>query len=396
MTTITHNSRFIFTYGFALFAMFFGSGNLVFPLQIGQSSSMYWFLGFLGLILTGILLPFLGLFVIKLHRGNYHSFFKEAGPLAGIVLPLFTLSLLGSFGVVPRCITVAFGGVSEIFPGLPLFLFSLIFCALTFFLCLKDTFMVKIIGTWMSPILLLTLSVLIMIGIYEAPAIIPSALPHGCEAFSNGFLTGYQTMDLFAAFFFSALIFAQIQKAMDTDDHKAVIRFAIKPSMIGAGLLALIYLGFVFLGAHYTDLIQGVTPESMLPTIAHHAMGHYASIFLGIAILFSCLTTAVALNNIYARYLTSLFVGEKAGENKGSKEQKCFIFTLLATTSTSFTLSLLDFKGIAAFLAPALEMSYPGIIALTILSIALKGHEKLKMYSFYGITAAMILYWVLG
>lgn len=64
-----------FIYGFAIFSMFFGSGNLVFPLQIGQYSAQYWLLGFLGLFITGILLPFLGLFVIKLHRGSYNAFF---------------------------------------------------------------------------------------------------------------------------------------------------------------------------------------------------------------------------------------------------------------------------------------------------------------------------------
>ncbi|MDP3935448.1 MAG: branched-chain amino acid transport system II carrier protein, partial [Alphaproteobacteria bacterium] len=99
--------KLICVYGFAIFAMFFGSGNLVFPLQLGQHVGKNWFLGFLGLLSTGIVLPFLGLFVIKLHKGNYRSFFAEGGKMASIILPFFTLSLLGSFGVVPRCITVA-------------------------------------------------------------------------------------------------------------------------------------------------------------------------------------------------------------------------------------------------------------------------------------------------
>lgn len=377
-------------YGFAIFAMFFGSGNLVFPLQIGQIAGSHWIVGFIGLLLTGILLPFLGLFVIKLHRGNAQAFFNEAGPLAGFILPLFTLSLLGAFGIIPRCITVAFGGVNELFPHLSLFGFSLLFCLVTFILCLKDTFMVKIIGTWMSPILLVALAILITIGIIQAPKIAPSAIST-TEAFSHGFLTGYQTMDLFAAFFFSALIFSQIQNAMGSTqnnsiDHKAIIRFAIKPSMIGASLLAIIYLGFVFLGSHYAELISTVTPESILPIIAHHTMGHTATAIIGIAILFSCLTTAVALNNIYARYLCTLF----------KTSNKRFPLVLLCTTSISFIVSLLDFKGIAAFLTPVLEMSYPGIIVLTLLSIVLKNHQNLKKYSFYGITLLMIFYWILS
>jgi LIVCS family branched-chain amino acid:cation transporter len=366
--------------------MFFGSGNLVFPLQIGQMVGSQWILGFLGLLLTGILLPFLGLFVIKLHRGSYNAFFKEAGPIATFLLPLFTLSLLGSFGIVPRCITVAYGGMSDFMPQVSLLEFSIIFSVFTFFLCLKDTFMVKMIGTWMSPILLVSLIILIYMGIIKAPPV-PSSVANAQEAFTSGFLIGYQTMDLFAAFFFSALVFAQIQNAMgDTADHKSVLRFAIKPSIIGASLLALIYLGFVYLGAHYADLIKNIAPESMLSTIADHTMGEKATLVIGAAILFSCLTTAVALNNIYAQYLRSLF----------KIKERHFPLILMGTTGISFMISLLDFKGIAAFLAPALEVSYPGIIALTVLSIALKGHQNLKKYTFYSITVVMVIHWALS
>lgn len=383
-----HPYKSIFMYGFAIFAMFFGSGNLVFPLQIGQTAGSHWISGFFGLLLTGILLPFLGLFVIKLHKGDYNAFFREAGPLAEIILPLFTLSLLGSFGVVPRCITVAYGGMREVLPQLSLFGFSSFFCILTFCLCLKDKFMVKVIGTWMSPIILVTLVIMILIGVMQAAPISPSIID-AQEAFSRGFLRGYQTMDLFAAFFFSALIFAQIQNAMgEKADHKSIIRFAIKPSIIGASLLGAIYLGFVFLGSHYADLIKNVAPESMLPTIAYHTMGESATFLLSAAILFSCLTTAVALNNIYARYLCSLVKMED------KRFPWIFQVVLMGATLASFIVSLLDFQGIAAFLEPALKISYPGIIALTLLSIVMKDNQSLKKYTFYGLIVLMVYWWL--
>ena len=117
----------------------------------------------------------------------------------------------------------------------------------------------------------------------------------------------------------------------------------------------------------------------MLPTIAKHIMGESASLFIGIAMLFSCFTTAVALNNIYARYLHKLF---RLPENS-------FPMILFGTTSIAFLISLLDFKGIAAFLAPALEISYPGIIALTLLGIMTSQWLRLKKYVFYGISTLM-------
>lgn len=373
----------IFIYGFAIFSMFFGSGNLVFPLQIGQESGAHWILGCLGLLITGIALPFLGLFVIKLHRGSYNTFFAEAGWFAKLVLPLFTLSLMASFGVAPRCITVAYGGITQMLPQMPLALFSMIFCAICFVFCLKDTFMIRALGKWMTPVLLAALAILIVVGVINAPALEVSDANQATSVFANGFLRGYQTMDLFAAFFFSSLIFRQIQAAMDEKaSHKEVIRVALKPSLLGAGLLAVIYCGFVFLGAHYKQFVSGVAPELILPTIAEHALGGKSALIISIIIIFSCLTTGIALHNIYARYLCSLF---KLPENK-------FPLMLLVTIVITFLVSLLKFQGIAAFLGPALELSYPSIIALTIMSILSKEHKMLKMVVFYGALVAMIMY----
>ncbi len=376
--------KLICVYGFAIFAMFFGSGNLVFPLQLGQQVGKNWFLGFLGLFVTGIVLPFLGLVVIKLHKGNYRSFFAEGGKIAGLILPLFTLSLLGSFGVVPRCITVAHGGMDYLFPGLSLTLFSLIFCGLTYVLCLKDHVMVDMIGKFISPIKLTALTILIVVGIIYSPTI--SSEKPAISAFSDGVFMGYQTMDLFAAFFFSSLIFNRIKDILPkTTDDRVIIKAALSPSIAGALMLAIVYLGFVFLGAHYGDLIQNVAPELMLPTIATYALNPSAAFIIGIAIIVSCLTTAVALNNIYARYLVDTL----------KLKPSYFPIMLAGTTTISFFISLLDFKGIAAFLAPALEVSYPGLIALTILSIFINDRKILKMTVFYTITFIMIIMKVL-
>ena len=146
-------------------------------------------------------------------------------------------------------------------------------------------------------------------------------------------------------------------------------------------MLAFVYFGFVYLGSHYTSQLTSVEPELMLPSIALYLIGDYATIIIGIAILLSCLTTAVALNNIYARFITTTLK-----LNSGF-----FPLVLFMTTLVSFIISLLDFRGIAAFLAPALEISYPGLIALTILSIVLRNHRNAKMLAFWSITAIMIV-----
>lgn len=360
--------------------MFFGSGNLVFPLMVGVNNLDNWLAGFLGFFLTGIILPFLGLFVIKLRKGSYVDFFAEAGVVAKYAIPLFTLSLLGGFGVIPRCITVAHGGLEFLFADLSLVLFSAIFCIACFFICLNDKWMFTVLGKFLTPILLFFLIILITVGIYESQGLEGVGASFG-DNFIDGFFRGYATMDLFAAFFFSSLIFKQIEALVDETEGQSLIKAALAPSIFGGCLLSLVYLGFVYLGSHYAFLATDLPGELILPAIAKHLLGTNGALVIAVIIIFSCLTTAVALNSIYARYLCSFeIIGEKR-----------FPILLFITTMIAFFISLFDFDGIAAMLAPLLTISYPGLIALTILSICTKDFKRLKMVSFYGITILMLL-----
>ncbi|GAB4165455.1 MAG: branched-chain amino acid transport system II carrier protein [Rickettsiaceae bacterium] len=349
--------------------------------MVGVQNTGNWFAGFLGFFLTGIILPFLGLFVIKLHRGNYNNFFAEAGSIARHVIPFFTLSLLGAFGVIPRCITVAHGGLEFLYNGISLGLFSFIFCALCYLVCLNDKIMFNLLGKFLTPILLIFLLGLILVGFYNNDN--PNTVNNNeafYGSFIDGFFRGYATMDLFASFFFSSLIFKQIEALAPTSDNKSILKAALGPSVFGALLLGTIYLGFVFLGAHYAQLAKDLPGELILPAIANHLLGKNGALAIAIIIILSCFTTAVALNSIYARYLCSF---KRTGDNM-------FPVMLVATTVTSFMLSLLDFDGIAAILGPLLEISYPSLIALTILSICSKEYKNIKTSIFYALIAIMI------
>ena len=48
-------TRQIFVSGFALFAMFFGAGNLIFPPFLGKSGGEDWVIGFLCFFLVEVL-----------------------------------------------------------------------------------------------------------------------------------------------------------------------------------------------------------------------------------------------------------------------------------------------------------------------------------------------------
>ncbi len=368
--------------GFSIFAMFFGSGNLVFPMQIGSTCLNHWGVGFLGLLISGIIIPFAGVFAIKRYQGSYDRFFKELGFRANIIIPLILLSLLGAFGIVPRCITVAFGGFHVLEPSIPLWAFSFGFTLICFLTGLKDTRMLSIIGKFMTPVKLGTLALIIIVGILSAPYL-PTSTYTNESAFELGLVQGYQTMDLIAGFFFSALIFKYIeQQCGSSTNSETVFWISAKASLIGASVIAIAYGGLVYLGASYASVIDAVQPTEMLPTLTKHLLGSYSTIVIAFAMGFSCLTTATALNNLYAGFLHKLF----------NLKDNSFHYVLAATSIISFALSLLDFKGISAFLTPILDVIYPGLIAFTVVSLIHPHPHILKRVAFYGITVVMIIF----
>src|SRR3989338_2035465 len=116
------------TTGLAIFAMFFGAGNIIFPLALGQYAldKTPWALA--GLLLTAVAMPFAGLLVMFRYGGRIRLFFSRLGRTPGFCIAFLTIALLGPFGAAPRCIALAYSTVSTSLPGIPLMLFSGLAC----------------------------------------------------------------------------------------------------------------------------------------------------------------------------------------------------------------------------------------------------------------------------
>src|SRR5262245_5287910 len=101
MATNVRKRSTVWSTGLAMFAMFFGAGNIVFPLALGQFTQDKNFYGILGLVVTAVLVPLLGLLSMLLYEGNYASFFQRIGKIPGFCLTLLILGLIGPFGGIP-------------------------------------------------------------------------------------------------------------------------------------------------------------------------------------------------------------------------------------------------------------------------------------------------------
>lgn len=340
--------------GFALFSMFFGSGNLVFPLTVGQMSEGHSFLAALGIIFTGVIVPFLGVFGILLYKGNLFEFFQCFGKKGTWLFAFFALALMGPFGVLARCLTVAHGAAALLFPDISLYFTSAFLCVAIFFLAVNKSKIVTTLGSLLTPFLLLSIACIAWFGLAEgtSPA---TSLSHSWEALKNGFFQGYQTMDLLAAFFFSQFVIQHLK-------GKSAEKHFYASSLIGAGLLSAVYLSLVMLGWKFSPLLEGVPPQEMLGMIAMESLGSFAAPCVCLAIVFACLTTAIVLASLFADFLRTEVAQGKIG-NK---------LALLITLGISFAVSTLDFAGIAGFLGPVLETIYPALITLTVINIGSK------------------------
>ena len=345
----------VFVAGFAMFAMFFGSGNLVFPLLIGTEALDGVSFAMIGLLVTAVFVPFLGLFGMILYDGDREDYFSCLGKWPAFVLTLVMLSLMGPFGVAARCIIVAYGPVNLLYPELSFLPFSVVFSALTGLIVWKRRHIVGIIGSFLTPILLVGIAALILIGLWGANGVEVSDIEN-FEAFKLGLFKGYQTMDLLAAFFFSSTAIHYLQAQMKDSSVSSIERYGLGASFIGAGLLALIYIGSIFLGAEYAPQLEGVSPDKLLMVVASINIGKLAIPLVSIVFVMACLTTAAILVSLFAEFLS-----ESVSKGKITRHPAALI-TLLIT----FSMSMLGFSGITVWLGALMEIVYPALIALAL------------------------------
>ena len=93
--------------GLAMFSMFFGAGNIIFPLAVGHYAQDRTFLAVFGLLITAVAVPFIGLIAMILFEGDQKSFFGKIGQKPGFMVELLILLLLGPLGSTPRCVALA-------------------------------------------------------------------------------------------------------------------------------------------------------------------------------------------------------------------------------------------------------------------------------------------------
>jgi LIVCS family branched-chain amino acid:cation transporter len=383
LTTEQPRRSSLLTTGFALFSMFFGAGNLIFPLIIGKSVGSSTWYALLGLSITAVAVPFLGLAAMMLFQADYKKFFGRLGKYPGILLLLLLQLILGPCGVIPRLITLMYAMSKPYLFGLPLSGFSILAVALIFACTFKRDYLIKLIGAILTPVLLIALAALMYLGLTD-PSAFSTAHAPAASSFVQGLVGGYNTMDLIAAFLFATVMLPHFQKSHTANsDKKGMMKEMFWSSLIAAALLMINYIGLAWVSSlHSWTVDASIPPEELLGAIACKLLGPAGGFIAAITVILACLTTAITLASIFADYLQVEICKKKIKPN----------VALIVTLVACMLFANLGFSGIVALLAPILQVVYPGLIVLTVFNFlhSMYGFNMVKTPVFAAFAIALI------
>lgn len=343
--------------GFALFAMFFGAGNVVFPPLLGMNAGVQWANGFMFYFIADIGLALIAMFAI-LHAGGADNITGKIGHAASNVLMCAIILCIGPMVAIPR--TAASTLEMSVMPftsSISPVLFSIAFFLLILLLSIKQSAVVDIVGKVLTPALLIGLLVLIIKGIVTPIGPIANVGASATEVTVDGIKSGYQTMDVLAAMAFGIIILNSAKEKGYEDAKSSSKMIGIAATLAGL-LLMIVYLGLTYLGATASTVFPAdISRANLVIGIVELLLGKAGLIIFAVVVALACITTAVALVSSAASYFEKL--------TKGKVSYAVFV---IAICVSSAVISNLGLDMIISIASPILDIVYPPTLVLILLS----------------------------
>ena len=353
----SNSLRDVIVVGFALFSMFFGAGNVVFPPYLGMEAGPQWLAGFSAYFIADIGLALLGMFAL-LRVGSSEAVISRVGKVPAELLMCAIILCIGPMVAIPRTSATTFEmAISPNLSGVSPVLFSVLFFALILVLCIKESAVVDIVGKILTPLLLLGLFAIIIKGVITPVGEI-SALPQISNVAVTGIKAGYQTMDALAALPFGIIVLQSVT-AKGYDNSKKQFRVVGGSAILAGVLLLAVYMGLAYLGATVSGQYNGTIGRAQLVmAIVEALMGKVGMILFGVVVGLACVTTAIALTSSAAAYFAELC--------RSKVPYKAFV---IAICVFSAVVSNLGLDRIVAVAAPVLDVIYPPTLVLIFISL---------------------------
>ena len=342
--------------GFALFAMLFGAGNLIFPPMLGYETNSSWISTMLAFTITGVGFPFLGILSVSIVGNGIKDFANRVSPTFSKIFAIISILAIGPMLAIPRTgatayeITFLYNGMES---SIYKYIYLICYFGIVILFSLRANKVIERVGKILTPILLILLFLIIIKGIFFANlSVKPDIYPH---AFKRGFLEGYQTMDTIASIAYAGIILKAIKSGRNLT-QKQEFSFLIKAGLVAILSLALIYGGFALVGAKMHSVLVTKDKIELLVKTTSYLLGGYGNLILAICVAGACLTTAIGLVATVGEFFSSI---------TSFKYENIVIFTVII----SFLLSILGVESIIRISVPILIFIYPVMISLIILNL---------------------------
>ena len=350
--------------GTMLFGMYFGAGNLIFPIQLGQLAGTNFWPALIGFLVTAIGLPFLGILAIGLSGSNgLRELANRVHPLFGLVFSMALYLTIGPFFAIPRTATVPFvvGFEPYINPGsasLWLGLFSFVFFAIVYYFSLHPAKVMDYIGKYLTPAFLVFLFVLIVTAIVKPMGNFGEPSGDYIELpFITGFKEGYNTMDALASLAFGIVVINAIKRQGITNT-KDIAKATWKSGIFAMALMMLIYGLITYMGSSSVSAIGTFDNGGQIfAAVAQHYFGSFGTILLAIIIVLACLKTSIGLITSCSEFFHNLF------------PKISYRWFVLILSFVSFTIANFGLNNIIQFAVPVLMLLYPLAIVLILLTL---------------------------
>lgn len=374
-----------------LFGMFFGAGNLIFPVHLGQLAGRNVIPAMMGFIITAVGIPILGVAAIGItHSDGLHALANKVGRGYGYFFTCLLYLTIGPFFAIPRCATTSFTtGVQPLLGGseaLELLIFSLVFFGLVLFFSLRPAKITVWIGKIINPLFLIFYAILVISALCRPGAPISSVDPDAAYqsgALFSSFIEGYNTMDAIAGLAFGIVVI-DIIRGMGVTEDSAIAGDVLHSGLLTGLLMAVIYIATIWMGAQSRGLFA--TSENggiALAQISNYYLGTVGSVVLALTVTFACLKTSIGLVTSCSDAFARMFP-------KGCS----FKTWAVVFTAFSFCVSNFGLSKIIEYSLPMLMFLYP--LAITLIGLALFGklfdHDRAVYVSVTGFTCFAALF----
>lgn len=363
--------------GFALFSMFFGAGNVIFPPYLGLQAGPQWVIAFGSYFIMDIGLAMVGvLAVVKCSTAE--ELLKPLGKVVSVVFFSVLTLCLGPMFAVPRTAATTYemgflGTSLDIGPRI----FAVIFFVIVFLLSIRESAVVDIVGKVLTPVLLVGLVILIVKGVVSPLGSIVDE-PKVDNIISYGVESGYQAMDAMGSLLLTLVIVSSAMQKGYTDE-KSRSKVVAAAALIAGGIMFLVYLGLTYLGATVSGTYDlSITRVNLVISIVNGLLGGGGRVIIAVVIAMACLTTAIALISSASTFFASLI------KKKGSYEVLVTVFCIF-----SCIISTMGVESILNFAAPILGIIYPPVLTLIIMGF-LPRTDKVFMATRFAFAGALI------